>query len=457
MQPCIPPDFRCREHEDSELPVSDFCGGARLRRSSRREGSLRDRELQITRPDGAVRTVLDTWYSNTDPETGEAIFHGILVDITARKQLENQLIEQSVRDPLTGCYNRRHLATLYSERRDPGAEWGCIYVDIDHFKQYNDVHGHSSGDTVLLKMSRFLMRHVRAEEPVIRMGGDEFLIALFETGKDETQMIAHRLQKAGTERSPVSFSLGWAAREGDEKLEDTVNRADHELIQVRVVQRPGNYTRGPRRRSRSLGQCASWSLTHVLSVNSNREDHAYPLQILSIIAFPALPRPGNIITRPVFPALHPRRPCVPCPQGQGVVKQSSHVRADLVDRVLRYEVTETFVNRGAGLGEADYIFPLPKGAAFEDLKLSINGELVSGETMSAERARSIYEQIVRQQRDRAGRMDGTRHAARADFRLHQVREESVVRFQMVAEREGEHCEWITSRVNRMRDGCFRDA
>ncbi len=226
--------------------VSDFVDADVRRREVallEREGSIRDRELQITRPDGAVRTVLDTWYSNTDPETGEAIFHGILVDITARKQLENQLIEQSIRDPLTGCYNRRHLSTLYAESRAADAEWGCIYVDIDHFKQYNDTHGHSSGDSVLVKMSRFLMRHVRAEEPVIRMGGDEFLIALFDTGPAETEMIAHRLEKAGIERSPVSFSLGRATRENDEKLEDTVNRADRELIQVRVVKRPGSYTR----------------------------------------------------------------------------------------------------------------------------------------------------------------------------------------------------------------------
>ena len=226
--------------------VSDFVDAEVRRREVElleREGSIRDRELQITRRDGSVRTVLDTWYSNADPVTGGAIFHGILVDITGRKQLETQLVEQSIRDPLTGCYNRRHLATLYSARRADSEMWGCIYVDIDNFKQYNDIHGHASGDTVLMRMSRFLMRHVRAEEPVIRMGGDEFLIALFDTELDATEMIAHRLEIAGQERGPVSFSLGWAAREKGEKLEETVNRADRELIQVRVVRRPGTYTR----------------------------------------------------------------------------------------------------------------------------------------------------------------------------------------------------------------------
>ena len=53
------------------------------------------------------------------------------------------------------------------------------------------------------------------------------------------------------------------------------------------------------------------------------------------------------------------------------------------------------------MAEADYVFPLPAGAAFEDLKLSINGELVAGETMSADKARGIYEEIVRRQRDPA--------------------------------------------------------
>ncbi|HZK77919.1 MAG TPA: sensor domain-containing diguanylate cyclase, partial [Gemmatimonadaceae bacterium] len=208
-----------------------------------REGSLRDRELQITRPDGVVRTVLDTWYINRDPQTDERIFHGILVDITSRKALEEQLIEQSIRDPLTGCYNRRHLSALYASHTHPDSVWGCIYVDIDNFKQYNDIHGHAAGDTVLVRMSRFLMRHVRAEEAVVRMGGDEFLIVLFDTGPEQTEAIARRLEMAGLERGPVSFSLGWATREGTETLEETVNRADRQLIQVRVVGRPGTYTR----------------------------------------------------------------------------------------------------------------------------------------------------------------------------------------------------------------------
>jgi Ca-activated chloride channel family protein len=166
--------------------------------------------------------------------------------------------------------------------------------------------------------------------------------------------------------------------------------------------------------------------------------------LLSIALVPiSLSAQGLILPRPCPPIVCPvGKPCprVPCfPGGPNVVRQSSDVRADLTDRVLRYEVTETFVNRGSGIGEADYIFPLPKGAAFQDLKLSINGELVSGETMSADKARGIYEQIVRQRRDPAlveWMGYGMLRARIFPIAPGEVKT-VVVRFQMVAEREGD--------------------
>ncbi|HSA54180.1 MAG TPA: VIT domain-containing protein [Gemmatimonadaceae bacterium] len=132
------------------------------------------------------------------------------------------------------------------------------------------------------------------------------------------------------------------------------------------------------------------------------------------------------------------RPWIPCPPGTPIVRTSSHVRVEMVDRVLRYEVSETFVNRGGGLGQADYIFPLPKGAAFEDLKLSINGELVSGETMNAAEARRIYEEIVRKHRDPAlVEWMGMGLLRTRVFPIQPGEEKRVVvRFQTVAEREG---------------------
>jgi diguanylate cyclase (GGDEF)-like protein/PAS domain S-box-containing protein len=211
-----------------------------------RDGSVRDFELEIVRPDGLRRTVLDTTYQVKDPETGEVFNHGVLIDITRRKELEDQLREQILRDALTGCYNRRFLLDFEQEVKSQGeARWGCIFIDIDHFKVYNDRHGHRSGDQVLQKMARFLMREVRSEEPVIRMGGDEFLIVLVGENAVRTESVASRLHHSAARSAPVAFSLGWAIRSDDETLEQTIERADKNLISVRVLTRSGDWATLP--------------------------------------------------------------------------------------------------------------------------------------------------------------------------------------------------------------------
>ena len=203
-----------------------------------REGSVRDVEFQLTRRDGEVRTVMDSAFLSVDPETEEKYCYGILVDITHRKELQTQLLELSIRDPLTGCYNRRYLNTVMRQcESQPNGEWGCIYLDIDHFKQYNDTNGHAEGDAVLVKLARFLMRHVRAEEAVVRVGGDEFLVVLIDADEEQADKVAERLHAAGPTSAPVPFSMGWAARRSAESFEETMVRADRRLLAVRVDER----------------------------------------------------------------------------------------------------------------------------------------------------------------------------------------------------------------------------
>ena len=203
-----------------------------------REGAVREFELEVVLPNGQRRTVLDTTFAIRDPDTDEQFYHGILVDITHRKEVEDQMRRESTRDPLTGCFNRRWLSQLeerFAEDRD--AKWACIFVDIDHFKVYNDTHGHRMGDTTLVRMSRFLMRQVRAEESVIRVGGDEFLIILDQADEVATALVTKRLEQAALRTAPVPFSFGWACRQDGEPLRQTVHRADKHLLAVRVIGR----------------------------------------------------------------------------------------------------------------------------------------------------------------------------------------------------------------------------
>jgi diguanylate cyclase (GGDEF)-like protein len=227
-----------RRHESADFLVDPSRHEAELIVLNR-EGAVRDFEFQIRRRDGEIRTVIDTAYRCVDPETREVYYQGILIDITERKRLEDRLLDQTLRDPLTGCWNRRYLTDFVARHRDAGGKWGCVMVDIDHFKHYNDEFGHEAGDAVLNRVARFLMRTTRAEECTVRMGGDEFLLLLDGADAQATENASDRLTVMADRELLVPFSLGWAAREDDETLERTIARADHRLLRARGLTRSG--------------------------------------------------------------------------------------------------------------------------------------------------------------------------------------------------------------------------
>jgi len=215
----------------------------------RRDGEVREFELVIRRTDGKERTLLDTCRCVPDPETGEVLYHGILVDITERKHLEARFQAASLLDPLTGCFNRRYLQEV-QKRLGDAHTWGTIVVDVDDFKAYNDRFGHQAGDEVLLKVSRFLQQNARAEDAVVRMGGDEFLLLLLGAPARFVAEVGQRLRTSAAEKGIPSFSVGWATRHGSEKLERTIDHADRELLQIRLFERRSRekQRRGPRER-----------------------------------------------------------------------------------------------------------------------------------------------------------------------------------------------------------------
>ena len=216
--------------------------GGRSRRQRQKvlldESGVCDQELRVRRPDGQVRTVIDTCHLLRDPDSGEVLYHGVLVDITERKMFEQQLKEMSNRDPLTGCFNRRYLHETEPRLVAEGIDWGVIVIDVDHFKRYNDEHGHQAGDEALITVAQFLLRETRAQDAVVRLGGDEFLVLLLADQAAVTASIAARLRDPTDERAKrVPFSVGWAVRREDESLEQTIRRADRRLIETRARER----------------------------------------------------------------------------------------------------------------------------------------------------------------------------------------------------------------------------
>ncbi len=209
------------------------------------DGQVREFELEIHAADGVVRTVLDTAYRVVDESTGDVFYHGILVDISARKELERQLREAAVRDQLTGCFNRRYLAGMRARLEADDSRWGIVVIDVDHFKQYNDRYGHLAGDAALARLARFLMQEVRVEDVVVRFGGDEFLVVVEKDAEEATPLVADRLSRAAVDHAGVDISLGRAVRQGDEPFEGTIRRADEELFTIRVKRRSSTRKRVP--------------------------------------------------------------------------------------------------------------------------------------------------------------------------------------------------------------------
>jgi len=198
---------------------------------------VRDFELEVRRVDGKILTVLDSCYAVQDRESGDTLFHGILIDITRHKEMESRLHDLTIRDPLTGCYNRRFLAELEGKLEAEDGEWGIVLLDLNDFRAYNEKHGHQAGDAALVQVARYLDRHVRSSDAVFRMGGDEFLILLRENAATATLHIVQRLKEPTSGCPPVSFALGWAVRKPREKVSQTAHRADRDLILVRVRER----------------------------------------------------------------------------------------------------------------------------------------------------------------------------------------------------------------------------
>ena len=118
----------------------------------------------------------------------------------ANAKLRDELRDQSIRDPLTGLYNRRYFMDAIrreisiSERR--GSRFGVISFDADRFKTFNDNHGHDAGDTVLRAIGGKLQEILTAGEIACRFGGEEFTVLVPAAGLEETVALAERLRDA---------------------------------------------------------------------------------------------------------------------------------------------------------------------------------------------------------------------------------------------------------------------
>jgi diguanylate cyclase (GGDEF)-like protein/PAS domain S-box-containing protein len=141
-----------------------------------------DMEYRCVTRDGRTVWVYDRASVEKDDEGRPRYRQGIMLDITARKVLEERLVIRAFHDPLTGLSNRalfmEHLERALARRDIRERPVAVLFLDLDNFKLVNDSFGHEVGDQLLMAIAGRLQTCVRPEDTVARLGGDEFTVLL---------------------------------------------------------------------------------------------------------------------------------------------------------------------------------------------------------------------------------------------------------------------------------------
>ncbi|MDP9196268.1 MAG: PleD family two-component system response regulator [Pseudomonadota bacterium] len=162
-------------------------------------------------------------------------------------------------DPLTETFNRRyvnvHLPRLMEQAREKQKPLTVMMIDVDHFKKVNDSLGHPVGDRVLQELGRRINSNLRSFDLAARIGGEEFLVVMLDTGLEDATAVAERLRRlvaetpfriqgAGSEVA-VTISIGVTGKEQDDTAESIIKRADDAMYAAKNAGRNRVQVAGP--------------------------------------------------------------------------------------------------------------------------------------------------------------------------------------------------------------------
>lgn len=228
------------------------------------EYSREEIEIPGTSPH-TLEIVITPIYNGLEALEGRVI---VARDITERKALENKLtevnislqnqlneneslraklLEQAIRDPLTGAFNRRYFSEALDQEAARSARenspFSILILDVDHFKQFNDTYGHKCGDIVLQSLANFLNENTRYGDIVCRYGGEEFVILMTdvaaETAYKRAELFRSKFEKMTVEyegkKLKCTFSAGVASHPSHADTAETLlNHADQALYQSKA-------------------------------------------------------------------------------------------------------------------------------------------------------------------------------------------------------------------------------
>ncbi|ENO3977245.1 sensor domain-containing diguanylate cyclase [Aeromonas veronii] len=241
----LPAEQIINRRDDEVIPAASACQLWRLDNRVFETGELQAGEEMLTDPEGNQHY----YWSVKVPfllGDGTPTLIGISSDITELHQLKEQLHQQSVRDGLTGLYNRRFFFELCEKNLSLDMRHHLTSVlmvlDVDQFKCINDRFGHPLGDSALMHLGRVMQSVLRSEDVLARIGGDEFAILLPNTTLQAAASLAERL-RLQVMQSPlplpdgdklvITISAGLVENGEGEQMESLYARADQMLYQAK--------------------------------------------------------------------------------------------------------------------------------------------------------------------------------------------------------------------------------
>ncbi len=175
--------------------IKEFKNRQALKEEIRTQGRVSDREIKIIGKDKKIRTGL----VNILPLNihNEKCLISSIIDISERVEYEGKILELSNRDPLTGIYNRRCFYSrgeeIIEEYKRNKNLFSLAIIDIDNFKRINDQYGHQIGDCVLKEFTKVIKDNLRIYDILGRYGGEEFIIILNHSDREEGKMVLERI------------------------------------------------------------------------------------------------------------------------------------------------------------------------------------------------------------------------------------------------------------------------
>lgn len=216
------------------------------------DGQIREEEIFLHHKDGhriPIRTRVAPLNNGGGRIVGAVeIFSDNSAKLAALQRI-SELEEKTLLDPLTGLANRRYIEmTLHdklNEMARHGWAFGVLFIDLDHFKQINDRHGHDVGDKALRMVANTLLNNLRSYDVAGRWGGEEFIVVALHVNDRQLCAIAEKLRvlvarsflHMGSTTIELTVSIGATLAERDDTPDGLVKRADRLMYRSKAAGR----------------------------------------------------------------------------------------------------------------------------------------------------------------------------------------------------------------------------